>query len=128
MQQDGGRRSVHDLTTGAGIFPAAAQGPYARLLFQSGELTGQAAVVSSKVFRIGAVGGNDLILPGDPTVSGSHAVLEWEQGILKVEDSRSTNGTFVNGERMSGLRVSLRPGDELRMGQTRMIVQAAERG
>lgn len=35
------------------------------------------------------------------TVSGSHATISYEQGRLWVEDIHSTNGTYVNGQRIS---------------------------
>ena len=42
-----------------------------------------------------------------------------------IEDLRSTNGTFVNGERLSGTR-PLRPGDLITIGQTQLTYEAGE--
>jgi pSer/pThr/pTyr-binding forkhead associated (FHA) protein len=42
-----------------------------------------------------------------------------------VEDLRSTNGTFVNGDRVSGRRV-LRGGDVVTIGQTQLEYRAGE--
>ncbi|MGK7875367.1 MAG: CHAT domain-containing protein [Xenococcaceae cyanobacterium] len=36
-----------------------------------------------------------------PTISRRHAVIEWNQGVLQITDLGSTNGTEVNGERIS---------------------------
>ena len=42
-----------------------------------------------------------------------------------VEDLRSTNGTFVNGDRVSGRR-ALRAGDVVTIGQTQLEYRTAE--
>src|SRR5205823_8427107 len=53
----------------------------------------------------------------DSEASRRHASLIPEGQSLNVEDLGSTNGTFVNGERLVGARV-LVPGDRLRVGTT----------
>jgi pSer/pThr/pTyr-binding forkhead associated (FHA) protein len=40
-----------------------------------------------------------------------------------VEDLNSTNGTYVNGQRLSGGR-PLRPGDVVTIGQTQLTYEA----
>src|ERR687890_242708 len=62
-------------------------------------------------------------LGGDSEISRVHArVFHDPSGQLTVEDLGSTNGTFVNGNRVSGAQ-PLRPGDQLRVGQTTMTVE-----
>ena len=66
----------------------------------------------------------DLVLSWDEEVSGLHAELQrlgddW----LLVDDGLSRNGSFVNGERVSGRR-RLRDGDRLSFGTTEMLFQA----
>ncbi len=51
-----------------------------------------------------------------PTVSARHARLWWEGGALWLEDLGSTNGTFVNGERVTAPR-PLQAGDRIRLGK-----------
>ena len=58
----------------------------------------------------------DLVIP-DPGVSRRHARVIGENGALILEDLGSSNGTYVNGERISGA-VELAPGDEIRIGAT----------
>jgi DNA-binding CsgD family transcriptional regulator len=68
---------------------------------------------------------NDLALPADPTLSRLHAVLERYEAGWCVRDLDSRNGTFVNGRRILGER-PLRPGDELRVGATRLVYRGEE--
>ena len=61
-------------------------------------------------------------LGGDSEISRVHArVYRDASGQLMVEDLGSTNGTFVNGNRISS-PTPLRGGDELKVGQTTLSV------
>jgi DNA-binding CsgD family transcriptional regulator len=66
----------------------------------------------------------DLNLAWDDQVSSLHAQLEMV-GLecTLVDDGLSRNGSFVNGERVSGRR-RLRDGDTLRFGRTGVIYRA----
>jgi pSer/pThr/pTyr-binding forkhead associated (FHA) protein len=63
---------------------------------------------------------NDIALPGDSTVSRLHAVLERFPAGWCVSDLGSSNGTFVNGERIWASH-RLRHGDEIRVGSIRLL-------
>jgi predicted RNA-binding Zn-ribbon protein involved in translation (DUF1610 family) len=54
----------------------------------------------------------------DPTVSRRHALVQRQDGTVRVLDDRSLNGLFVNGERVD-LR-ELEDGDELQVGRFRL--------
>ena len=69
---------------------------------------------------VGKGGENDVVLPGDPTVSRLHAVLERFPAGWCVTDLGSSNGTFLNGERIWAQH-RLRHGDELKIGQVRLL-------
>ena len=71
---------------------------------------------------IGRSDGNDIVLADDGQVSRVHAVLERLAGSWSVRDVSSRNGTFVNGNRVSG-EARLGAGDELRIGRTRIVVR-----
>jgi DNA-binding CsgD family transcriptional regulator len=72
---------------------------------------------------LGADAANDLPLAADPTLSRLHAVLERCGAGWCVRDLDSRNGTFVNGQRVWRER-PLRPGDELRVGATRLVYRS----
>lgn len=66
---------------------------------------------------------SELSLPDDDEVSRLHAVLEYVGGHWTiVDDGLSRNGTFVNGDRITGRR-RLRPGDSVRIGGTALVFQ-----
>ncbi len=56
----------------------------------------------------------------DTTVSRRHAELTPDDGRWFVRDLESANGTFVNGEKITG-RIELAPGDQIRCGATLLI-------
>ena len=70
--------------------------------------------------RIGRSEESEIVLL-DPGVSRAHAIIEVAGGKALVRDLGSTNGTFLNGRRVE--TGSLRDGDELRFGNTRMRVE-----
>ena len=67
--------------------------------------------------------GCDVVL-ADPEVSRRHAALRHTGEGPAVEDLGSTNGTFVNGERISGVRV-LANGDVVSFGNTEWELRSA---
>lgn len=64
-------------------------------------------------------------LDGDQELSRHHARITRANGVLTIEDLGSTNGTYVNGERISGPR-QLRQGDSISVGSTTIGVHAAQ--
>ncbi|MEJ2733945.1 MAG: FHA domain-containing protein [Anaerolineae bacterium] len=72
---------------------------------------------------IGRHGDNEVILP-DPQVSRHHAEILMQGGRWVVADLGSANGTFVNGQQLTGPQV-LNHGDLLRVGQTQFRVEIA---
>lgn len=73
---------------------------------------------------VGRRSSNDLSLPWDQEVSRVHAYLQractgWEL----VDEGRSRNGSYVNGERVDGRR-KLRDADVVRLGTTVLLYRA----
>jgi len=66
---------------------------------------------------IGRDPGNAVSLAVDSTVSRRHAVIAAQDSGYVIRDQGSSNGTFVNGARVT--ESPLRPGDEVSIGGTR---------
>jgi pSer/pThr/pTyr-binding forkhead associated (FHA) protein len=71
---------------------------------------------------IGRREGCDICLNYDSQVSREHALLIFDGGKFWLEDSDSTNGTFVEEERVVG-RVEIQPGQLFRVGRTWLRVE-----
>ncbi len=78
--------------------------------------------VDSLPVAIGRGGQNEVPLDGDDFASAQHARFESKRDGLWVEDIGSTNGTFVNGARVTTPR-RLSKGDVVRVGQTDFRVE-----
>jgi hypothetical protein len=81
--------------------------------------------LSGQRVTVGKASTNIVSLEQDSTVSRLHAVLENLGFAWSVRDVGSRNGTYLNGEKISGERV-LRSGDELRVGKSRLIFWEAK--
>jgi pSer/pThr/pTyr-binding forkhead associated (FHA) protein len=68
---------------------------------------------------VGRVENNDIYLP-DETISKFHAYFKEESGAVVLQDGRSRNGTFVNGEKIAargeGPAVVIGDGSVVRFG------------
>ncbi len=88
----------------------------------AGPLAGESLTIESELV-LGRDQSEVGRLRGDPRLSRRHArVFLDDTGRPTVEDLGSTNGTWVNGERLTGPRM-LSTGDELRAGQTTFAVE-----
>ncbi len=67
---------------------------------------------------IGRHPSNDIVLPMD-SVSRFHAEISPEHGLFLLEDLNSSNGTFVNEERVT--RLAVHDGDVIRLGQVELV-------
>ncbi|MBI3162709.1 MAG: FHA domain-containing protein [Chloroflexi bacterium] len=77
--------------------------------------------------------GDQLILGRDPSnhvaindaeISRKHSRLSFQGGKYVLEDLGSTNGTFVNGQRLAG-PVVLKPGDVISLGEQIVLMYDA---
>ena len=82
---------------------------------------GEEISVDSMPIAVGRGGQNEVPLDGDEFASAEHARFEARRDGLWVEDIGSTNGTFVNGARVTTPR-RLARGDIVRVGQTDLKV------
>jgi pSer/pThr/pTyr-binding forkhead associated (FHA) protein len=81
---------------------------------------------SKERITIGRRAGNDVALEWDTRVSRVHAALERVGGAwVLMDDGLSHNGTWVNGERLSGRR-RLEDGDTISVGATAVVFRAPQ--
>lgn len=80
---------------------------------------GDVVTLDSHALRVGRGGDNELPIQRDEYASSHHARFEPRRDGVYVEDIGSTNGTFVNGIRLTRER-RLAPGDIVRIGETEL--------
>ncbi len=71
----------------------------------------------SSVLAIGRLEDNDIVIDNDSFISSHHARIEIRPEGTWVVDLGSTNGCFVNGQRVADER-SVRKGDRIQVGST----------
>ncbi len=76
--------------------------------------------------NVGRVQGNDLMLPKG-NVSKHHARLLFRDGRFIVTDLKSTNGTYVNGRKISQATI-VREGDKIYIGDFVLRLETAQAG
>ncbi len=102
----------------------AASGYYA-LRFTAGRFKGgEFPLRPNREFTIGRGSEYDMVLDED-MVSRRHAKIATLHGQIVLQDLKSTNGTFVNGERITLVR--LKPGDKVLIGTSIMEVIETDR-
>ena len=63
----------------------------------------------------------DVALTRDAQASRQHARIVWDGATWLIEDGGSSNGTWLNGQRVAS--ADLHPGDDIRIGQTILRVR-----
>ena len=89
------------------------------LVVERGPRAGMTWIIKEGTTTVGRHPDSDIFLD-DITVSRHHCRFRSEGSVFTVEDSGSTNGTYVNGERID--QGALRPGDEVIIGKFHLIV------
>jgi hypothetical protein len=84
--------------------------------------TGERVVLGERTISVGRMPESNIVL-ADPNVSRNHAEIRPQGNTFLVVDLGSTNGTRVNGVRIT--EQELTDGDELTFGNTRMRFEAS---
>jgi len=85
------------------------------LVHKSGRLAGTRHALRDDITRIGRSGENDIIITDAAMVSGRHAEIRKNGDTYRLCDLGSTNGTYLNGQRVSE-EVLLEPPSVIRLG------------
>ena len=91
-----------------------------QLIMRSGPTPGAAFTLEGDQITIGRDSANGITI-NDAEISRRHARLTFQGGKYVLEDLGSTNGTFVNGQRLAGPRV-LKPGEVVSFGEQIILV------
>ena len=91
-----------------------------QLIMRSGPTPGAAFTLEGDQLTIGRDSTNEIVI-NDAEVSRRHARLTFQGGKYVLEDLGSTNGTFVNGQRLAGPRV-LKAGEVVSFGEQIVLV------
>ena len=91
-----------------------------QLIMRSGPTPGAAFTLEGDQITIGRDSVNGIVI-NDAEISRRHARLTFQGGKYVLEDLGSTNGTFVNGQRLAGPRV-LKPGEVVSFGEQIVMV------
>ncbi len=94
-----------------------------QFVIRAGPSTGKVYPLEAQEISIGRDSSN-MVPINDPEVSRKHARMELRGSTYAIQDLGSTNGTFVNGQRLSGIQV-LNPGDSVSFGEGVMLTYEA---
>ena len=86
-----------------------------QLVMHSGPTPGKVFPLEGDVITIGREAGNGIII-NDAEVSRKHTQFVFQGGKVVVSDLGSTNGTFVDGQRLTGQQV-LQSGQIISLGE-----------
>jgi pSer/pThr/pTyr-binding forkhead associated (FHA) protein len=104
--------------------PPTSPPPLATILVRTGGLRGQRLPIRAPVVNVGRAEYNDLVL-AEESVSAAHAKLLRKEEVWTLTDLDSTNGTFVDGDRIRG-EVPLVPGSTIRFGDVTVLFDPSE--
>ena len=113
---------------GGGRAPAPRRSQTARLVVVGSPALreGEVRMLDSAPLTVGRGPANDVSLDNDDYASTQHARIEPRRDGIWIEDVGSTNGTFVNGDRVDEAR-RLKPGDVIRIGATDLRFEPSDR-
>lgn len=78
-------------------------------------MTGRSYDLTLPMITVGRLEDNTFQIP-EPSVSSHHCEVHMRGNDVVIKDLNSTNGTFINGQKVEGEAV-VRPGQVIRLGQ-----------
>ena len=91
-----------------------------QLIMRSGPTPGASFTLEGDQMDVGRDSTNEIVI-NDAEISRRHARLTFQGGKYVLEDLGSTNGTFVNGQRLAGPRV-LKSGEVVSFGEQIVMI------
>lgn len=95
----------------------------ARLVLLSEGFAGRTYELKVDTTTVGRVSDNTFEIP-DSSVSSHHAEILLRGNSVVIKDLNSTNGSFINGEKIT--EAELKPGQILKLGTIEMRLEGAE--
>jgi len=86
-----------------------------QFVMHSGPTPGKTFPIEGDVLTLGREAGNQIVI-NDAEISRKHIQLVFQGGKYILTDLGSTNGTFVNGQRLTGQHI-LQPGEVVSLGE-----------
>lgn len=118
QRKDANGHCACSVLPGAAAPAAAASGSAGpRLVGFQGVYAGHVFEITGGSVLMGREADNPIALPNDSTASRRHATITQSNGGYSIRDEGSSNGTFVNGVRIT--EQALSAGDEIQIGGTK---------
>ena len=92
----------------------------AKLVILSAGMTGRKHELTADKTTVGRVEDNTFAIT-DPSVSSHHCEILLKGSDVVIRDLNSTNGSYINGEKIS--EATLKPGQILRLGQIELRLE-----
>ncbi|MEN6357936.1 MAG: FHA domain-containing protein [Armatimonadota bacterium] len=114
QRKDANGNCACTIAPGASPFGGQSQSAGPRLIGTQGAYAAQIFDIPAGSSVIGREASNQISLTGDSTASRRHATITSANGEYTIRDEGSSNGTFVNGARITEQKLT--PGDEIQIG------------
>ncbi|MCE5322787.1 FHA domain-containing protein [bacterium] len=114
QKKDANGNCACTITAGASPFGGQSQSAGPRLIGTQGAYAGRIFDIPEGSVIIGRESSNQIALTDDSTASRRHAAITSANGEYTIRDEGSSNGTFVNGARITEQKLT--PGDEIQIG------------
>ncbi|MFT7586766.1 MAG: sulfite reductase alpha subunit-like flavoprotein/pSer/pThr [Cellvibrionaceae bacterium] len=101
--------------------------PPANLVGEKGAVAGTTNPISKHQVVIGRDSGSADFVVNDPLASRRHARITWMASVYIIEDLNSSNGTTLNGVRLTKVQ-QLKSSDKIGIGETTLRFQLVEEG